>query len=237
MFGFFSKRKPGPEVSPGGSVINRYPLASWSPGETGAPPTSAAEFAETRHAAYEKLFGKVDAVYAEDSLLIPRVDLRSYYRKAAGGGMTCALVTSGMSDLPMKVPNDPRASRRVELVLYCAEPRHEYIETMRWLAHFPHDQKTWIGFGHTIPNGNPPAPFWGSPALDTVLLMPTVVQRDRTLPQELVLEGDPVDLLWVVPISPAECKLKLKKGVTAIYQLFDQNKHPHVFEPNRKSYV
>lgn len=137
-------------------------------------------------------------------------------------------------DLPRQVRG--QASRRVELVFYCSEPRQEYIETLRWLAHFPHDYKTWVGDGHTIPNGNPPEPFWGSEILDSMLLMPPIVNKDRTLPQELTVGGDPVDLLWVVPLSQKECDLKLAKGVNAIYDLFQKNRHPHVFDPDRKSY-
>jgi len=53
---------------------------------------------------------------------------------------------------------------------------------MRWLAHFAHDQRTWVGAGHTVPNGNPPVPFWGSPILDTILFVPPIVKRDATLP-------------------------------------------------------
>jgi len=142
-----------------------------------------------------------------------------------------------MSDVEMKVPARAKAPRRVELILYCAEPKPEYVETMRWLAHFPHDQRTWIGTGHTIPNGNPPAPFWGSPVLDTMLLMPTIVHRDAALPEDLVLGGEPVHFLWVVPLTAAECKLKLAKGLDAILDLFEQNRHPHVFNPGRNSYV
>ena len=149
----------------------------------------------------------------------------------------CTLVTSGMSDLEMAVPKRAEVARRVELIFYCSEPKPEYAETMQWLAHFPHDQSTWIGSGHTIPNGTPPAPFWGSSALDTVLLIPPIVLRDGTLPKELVLGGEPVHFLWVVPLTTAECNLKLAKGLEAMLDLFERNNHPHVFEPDRKSYV
>jgi hypothetical protein len=142
-----------------------------------------------------------------------------------------------MSDVAMNIPAGANVPRRVELIFYCSEPSPEYVETLRWLAHFPHDQKTWIGSGHTIPNGNPPAPLWGSSVLDTILLLPSVVQRDRTLREELVLEGDPVHFLWVVPLTAAECKLKLDRGTDAILELFEKHKHPHVFDPNRVSYV
>jgi len=108
---------------------------------------------------------------------------------------------------------------------------------MRWLAHFPHNQKTWIGSGHTIPNGNPPEPMWGSKDLDTILLLETIVQSDAELPRKLDLAGDPVHFLWIVPLTTAECELKLEKGLGAILNLFDKNRHPHVFDPARASYV
>jgi hypothetical protein len=143
-----------------------------------------------------------------------------------------------MSDLPMTLPRGAEdAPRRVELIFYCSEPREEYIQVLRWVAHFPHDTTSWLGYGHTVPNGDPPTPFWGSAGLDTLLFMPTIVIEDQALPSELTLGGDPVEFLWVVPLSTAECKLKLKKGFDAILELFEKRKHPHIFDPKRKSYV
>lgn len=115
------------------------------------------------------------------------------------------------------------APSRVELMFYCAEPQREYLETLRWVTRFPHDQKTWLEFGHALPNGNPPASFSGSEILDTLLFMPTIVQRDQTPPKELVLAGDPVHFLWVVRLSTPECNLKSEQGF--------------VFGPSRNSYV
>lgn len=234
MFDFFGKKK---EVSPGGSVIHRYPLASWSSGRTGVPEEMAAQFAEARHAAYGKMFCEVDQVFAECGKTVPRVDVRSYRRKMKDSSFS-TLVTSGMSDSPMPLPRKADGpARRVELIFYCSEIKLEYVETLRWVAHFPHDQRTWVGAGHTIPNGNPPAPFWGSSILDTLLLISPIITPDQRLPQELTLEGDAVEFLWVVPLSSAECRLKLAKGVGAILDLFDKHRHPPIFDPNRPSYV
>jgi len=73
--------------------------------------------------------------------------------------------------------------------------------------------------------------------LDTLLFMPPIVKKDQTLPSELQLGGEPVHLLWVVPLTTAECNLKLEKGFEAILDLFQRHRHPHVFDPLRKSYV
>ena len=67
--------------------------------------------------------------------------------------------------------------------------------------------------------------------------MPTIVVRDQKLPNELILAGDRVHFLWVVPLSTPECNLKLEKGFDAILDLFGRHQHPHVFDPKRKSYV
>jgi Suppressor of fused protein (SUFU) len=236
MFDFFRRKMEG-EVSPGGSAILRYDPASWSSGRMRLPEESAAAFAAARHNVYERLFGITERVFEEAPPRVPRIDVRAYYRRGPDGARVCSLVTSGMSDLGMNVPGRLKAPRRVELILYCADPDPGYAETLRWLAHFPHDQRTWVGAGHTIPNGYPPAPFWGSPVLDTMMLMPTVVTRDAALPQELALAGEPVEFLWAVPLTAAECKLKLAKGFGAVLDLFRERRHPQVFDPRRRSYV
>ena len=160
MFEWVNEKKA--EATPGGSVVHRYPKKQWSSGRRGSPVESAAQFAEMRHEVYGRLFGEVRGVSEETRPLIPRVDVHMYARSGPEGRLVSTLVTSGMSDLEMNVPADANAPRRVELIFYCHEARQEYIETLRWLAHFPHDQRTWIGVGHTTPNGDPPAPFWAA---------------------------------------------------------------------------
>jgi hypothetical protein len=226
------------EKSPGGSAIHRYPASDWAEPQVGTADEESLQFGEVREKVYSALFGEAQSIYHEVFALVPHIDVHTYRRSGAKGDVF-ALVTSGMSDLPMRIPPDvgDAAPRRVELIFYCAEPKQEYLETLRWVARFPHDQKTWLSFGHTVPNGNPPAPFWGSEILDTLLFMPTIVQRDQALSEELVLSGDPVHFLWVVPLATPECNLKLERGFGAILDLFGRNGHPHIFDPARRSYV
>ena len=73
--------------------------------------------------------------------------------------------------------------------------------------------------------------------LDTFLFMPPDLRKDATLSQELALDGDGVHFLWVVPLTTAECHFKLKRGFEALMDVFDQKKHPLVFDPGRTSYV
>jgi hypothetical protein len=224
----------GERRTPGGSVIVQH----------GEQPEIEVDLDEhltryttEREEVYEKVFGQALSVSHEVFPLVPHVDVYTH-RRSQGDKNVYSLVTGGMSDLPMTLPRSARDEvRRAELIFYCSEPREEYVAMLRWLAHFPHTYKTCLGYGHTIPNGNPPAPFWGSEALDTILFMPPIVVRDQTLQDELQLEGDPVHFLWVVPLTSAECNLKLHKGFDAILELFEEHRHPHVFDPTRKSYV
>jgi hypothetical protein len=236
IFDRFGKNKPQPETSAGGSIIHRYTNEEWASTPVGFTGEQAVQFGKAREEVYQRRFGEAKNVSHELIPLIPHIDVMQYSRTSKDGPV-CTLVTSGMSDLAMNVPAKTGAPPRVEIIFYCKEPKPEYIDTMRWLAHFPHDQKSWIGAFHTIPNGNPPAPLWGSPNLDTLFLLPPIVKIDQNLQEELILDGDGVQFLWMVPLTTAECNLKLAKGSDAILDLFQKNRHPHVFDPNRKSYV
>ena len=234
MSGFAGK---DPETSAGGSIIQRYPAKDFMEPPTGCSAEPTDGFVKAREDVYRRLFGETAVISHEMLPQVPHIDVYTYCPRAQDGCNTWVLVTGGMSDAEMRVPRGANFPRRVELIFYCAERKPEYIETMRWLAHFPHNQKTWVGIGHTIPNGDPPVPFWGSNVLDTILLLPTIVERDAALSEQLTIGGDPVQFLWLVPLTTPECKLKLEKGVGAILDLFSEKRHPHVFDPRRASYV
>jgi hypothetical protein len=223
----------GKTKTPDGTNIIRHAKVDRQVGFT----KSTEGFSETRESAYERVLGKAIDVSHELVPQIPHIDVYRYQLTIADRPI-CVLVTGGMSDLPMTMP--PHAEdipQRAELIFYCEESRPEYIDTLRWLAHFPHDAGSWLGPGHTVPNGNPPAPFWGSNDLNTIFFLSPIVSTHQKLPEELTLGGDRVHFLWVVPLTTAECNYKLKNGFGAMMQLFGKNKHPLSFDPARKSYV
>ena len=229
---FQFNHKAEPVRSPGGSTIFQYarPVKS----DLRFAEQASAEEIDRRTLVYRRLFGGCENVSHETQPEFPHIDVCQF----KGDRAFHTLVTSGMSDLPMHLEPTARgkASPRVELIFYTHDPRPEYMDALRWLAHFPHAYQTWVGHGHTIPNGNPPALMWNSKVLDSVLLMPTIVTCDQTLNQELTICGDAVEFLWVVPLSRAECQLKLAHGFEAVLELFGRHNHPHVFQPGRDSY-
>lgn len=237
MWPWSRKRKPEGEVSEGGSKILRHGGNEFNKPQFGVPDEASVEFAEKREAAYDNLFGKSAHVWHELLPLVPHIDV---YRFPPGfkGRDYYTLATSGMSNFRMKLPPGIDIKyARAELIFYCTEPKDDYAELLRRIAHFPHDNNTWLGPGHTMPNGTPPAPVFGSAALDSFMFIPTIVSPDKDLPNKIKLDADPVSFLWVVPITTAECELKLRKGTSAILDLFNRFEHPFVFSGDRRSYV
>lgn len=229
-------KQPEPKRSKGGSRMYEYSGGEFDKPQIGFSDESHAAFQEQREKLYESLFGEADSVYHEVLPLVPHVDV--YVYKPTSDRDFYTLITGGMSDLRMTLPRGVSSEyARAELVFYCKEPEKSFQETLRRLAHFPHDNKTWLSYGHTMPNGNPPTPVFGSALLTTFLFMPSIVAPESDLEKNLVLDGDPVNLLWVVPLTTAECEYKLENGVNGIYDLFDEHKHPVAFDHRRNSYV
>lgn len=231
---------PEPENTPGDSEILRHG-ATKSP-RYGFSEHSTLDNIAKREAEYVELFG-ADAVVYDDELpgMVPHIDVY-VHRPGYCRREFYTLVTSGMSDLRMKLPEGaPRdMPARVELVFYLPperEPDALYAEFLRTTARFPYDYDTWVSGGHTIPNGTPPQPIFPGTPFDTILLIGSVINPDNALGDRLVLGGDRVELLWVVPITGAEREYKRKHGTAALLDLFDKVQHPFAFDPARKSYL
>jgi hypothetical protein len=233
------RRKPAPEnvgKSKGGSNLIKYGDRGEVKPEIGFLEESTLPNTEERERVYSELFGEYDIVLHELLPLIPHIDV---YRFPPNGKRDFfTFVTGGMSDLPMNAPDElGNDYRRAELVFYSTKNRDDYSELLRRLAHFVHDNNTWLHWGHTMPNGQPPEPLFDTKNLDTLFFMPSIVRPDSTLGDRLQIESDPVQLIWCVPITTAECQLKLDNGTDALYDLFETNNHPFTFSGDRQSYV
>lgn len=194
-------------------------------------------FAELRDQVYQELFGTEATVSDEVLPMTPHIDVYIYPPGHAGRSFY-TLVSSGMSDMPMELEKGvDRSCRRREIILYCEAPEEEYIDMVRFLAHFPFRYSTWLGIGHTVPNGDPPQPMFGNSELVAVVLTDPVVRSDSELADKLVLDGDPVEFLWPIPITLAELELKLNRGYGALMDIFNEVQHPVVLNPRRTSYV
>jgi len=233
-----SEPKRGPKIegkSPGGSDMIEYGGGEFDLPTIGVTDESLYPLHEEREKQYGALFGETMTIYHELLPCVPHIDV-FIFKPNAPSRPFFTYITSGMSDLPMSLPPEVGAEMaRAELIFYADEADNSYAELLRRLAHFPHENSTWLGPGHTMPNGTPPEPLFEGSELDAILFTPTVVRPDNA--GTLTVASEPLNLLWVVPVTTREYNLKLDEGVGALYDIFDRVDHPVVFSPTRKSYV
>lgn len=136
-------------------------------------------------------------------------------------------VTAGMSDFAMAAPKQYSGWNHAELFL-CL-PTSWKIDFENWekdenawplrilanIARLPHRHATWIWYGQTLPNGNPPQPLASSVEFTSlVLLTPTLLPEDFL---ELPIDDKKtIHFFSLVPIYPAEERLKARQGIEAL---------------------
>lgn len=151
------------------------------------------------------------------------------------------VLTNGMSDRPMHLDAPARQAlakgtvrARAELAWYVRELDDDLLNNLRWLAQFPFIDTTWLGHGHTIPM---PEPLFPGSQLTAFFFLKPILSFHRELADALTVDKEPVELLVVHLLTPAELALKRQKGVDAVLNLFDEKKHPLLLDPGRASYV
>jgi hypothetical protein len=200
--------------------------------------------AKARDAAYSKVIGREYDSFV-DNEGEPRIEVRRYAGKPVKNGPECDVwVTSGMSDVEMTDDDDELIRR--ELIFY-AKPGGSFANALTAVARFPFENDTFLESGHSIrtygalflPGGAEAlvSDDASSIELPHLVLLSPLLRHHQRLSDELEIEGCPVEFLWVVPISKAELELKLEQDTDALLDVFEENKHPWLFDPTRKSYV
>jgi tetratricopeptide (TPR) repeat protein len=175
----------------------------------------------------EKYFGFYRNVYHEiespdihvDIAVIEPTPRRNYY----------TLVTMGMGARKMKTPPDLSGIDRAELMI-CLPPdwNLDNLEDercywpIRWLkilARLPINDNTWLGWGHTIPGGEP---FADNTKLCTMLLLnPGAFGEDACCCG--LSNGERVNFYQMIPLYDEETQFKLKNNVHILLNFLDQD--------------
>ncbi|WP_313148068.1 suppressor of fused domain protein [Stenotrophomonas sp.] len=224
------------DVSPGGSPILVHSR------EKDFTPAQGESHIEAISAHIERHLGPISGVFHEiisdlvhiDVHVVPANEQFPYLR----------LVTSGMSDLPMTLPDGAPGSAYMELMVALPadwpisddafEDERNYwpVRLLKTLARLPHEYDTWLGFGHTIPNGHPAEPYAPGVGFDGAIVLPPV-----TAPEDFgTLQLDDartIEFMSIVPLYPEEMDLKLKKDAEALLDRFDAKNIQDVIVPGR----
>lgn len=189
----------------------------------------------------EKYVGPIHSVFHELASDLVHIDV--HWVQPSNDRPYHTLVTSGMSDLAMHTPNELEGNDHAELSIclpkdwklseedFEDEDNYWPIRWLKYLARFPHQYGTWLGHGHTIPNGNPPETFASNTQLNTMVLLPSVLLDEGF--HQLQLPDKTINFYTLIPLYEEEVQLKMKKGVDALYDGFDKHNVSDIIDINR----
>jgi Suppressor of fused protein (SUFU) len=198
---------------------------------------------EAIRAHVEKHLGPVANVMQEvvgdtiriDVLHVPPTDTRPVH----------TLVTTGMSDRPMAVPAGTKAPRYLELMMTLPgswqlgedvknDARWAWpIRQLKTLARYPHAHKTWLGWGHTVPNDQPPQPLAPGTKLCGAIIVPSLLVPEEFF--ELSIAAHSIAFFSAVPLYEEEMRLKQDRGANALFEKLIDAGVKDLVEPKRRN--
>jgi hypothetical protein len=171
---------------------------------------------QIRERYYEQRFGTMHDQVAHSTDEKP-VHIDIYAIKPNAECAYWTLVTSGMSDMPMAIPAPMKgfAAPRVELIMYTYCPKPWMFKTLKAIAEFASRRKTYLHWHHTwTPNG---ILTDTAPQLTSCLFLPPYLED--TSMNDLRIDGDRVEFLWVVPITERERSHAVQNGSEVLERL------------------
>ena len=189
------------------------------------------EFIQQISGHIEKHLGPVETVFHE--IVSDAVHIDVHIVKPTVEFPYVRLVTSGMSDLPMSTPDDVEAPKYIELMItlpadwktdqvsFDDESWYWPIGLIKGLARLPHKYQTWLGVGHTVPNGDPAEPYASNTDLCGAIVLPSVSAPPSF--HTLEIPGvKTVTFYSVVPLYANEMEFKLRLGTDKLLDRFDR---------------
>jgi hypothetical protein len=179
----------------------------------------------------EKHIGPVDKVFHELISDLVHIDIHIVAPTKERNFYT--LVTSGMSDKAMNAPDAQWQFAELMMCLPSGWPleqnaldNEDNYWPIRWLkmmARLPHEYETWLGFGHTVPNGDPPAPFAANTEFCCMLVLPPPIYTPKEFHRLETENGKIINFYALIPLYKEEMNLKMRQGTEALFDGFDKH--------------
>jgi hypothetical protein len=188
-----------------------------------------------RAKAYASLFGGPPSTVYPPHVLFKKPDERFVidifvYSQEFNTRSIEVAVTNGMSDQRMVDEDDPQSWSRRELVQYfpkCTEGHARRLHNMAWLPLF---DGFLLDSCHSIAWEYPAVQ--GTPWKNAFFLEPIITPHREFVCE---VEGDPVKLLWHIPISDQERNYKQEHGADALIDRMEAVALPWVFDETNQS--
>ncbi len=230
--------EPEGPMSPGGSRVLRHQPREHPLGVS--PDVRPSLDFVDRHIAEQ--IGPVATVFHEVVSDVVHVDI--HHVEPSPSRPFHTLVTSGMSDLPMSAPAEAPSCTHAELVAllppswplsqdaFADEANYWPLRQLKVLARLPHEYGSWLWFGHTVPNGDPPQPFAPSTKLCCCFLLPSISLGPGFLNLD-VPNGPRITFFALIPLYREEMDYKLKSGSDALMDRFDKARVSDIIDSRR----
>ncbi|MCB9884298.1 MAG: suppressor of fused domain protein [Planctomycetes bacterium] len=191
-----------------------------------APPSGESHL-EAITAHVERHFGPVDEVFHE--IVSDQVHLDVLIVGPSEARPFVTLVTSGMSELPMHVPDGDPSPRFAELVMslvpageltqegFADERVYWPLRHLKQLARMPHLLDTWLAAGQTV-STDPPGPVAAGVPFCAFAVLELLDEPARRLQ---VREDLQIAFLQVVALHEDELRQKLEQGAPYLEEHFD----------------
>ena len=169
------------------------------------------------HSHVERHIGRIDRVFSGDPaqgtadvLHVQPINSRPYH----------TLITAGMSSVAMHVPPDLSAPQRLELMMTLPEGWKQVDDwptrLLQSLSKVPREREGWLGWGHTVPNGDPPQPLSPHTELCGAIIAPSLLVPVAFY--ELDIDGERVAFYSVIPLYREELDLHARAGMAALLE-------------------
>ena len=185
---------------------------------------------------YRKRFGTCVQVVCGKKLSRNRRDVDVHVYPASDVRPITTVVTSGLSDHSLATGEGPISSRR-ELILYVDAFHDAHAKLLQCVARdIVKKQQPW-GYGDVIANCSPARPIFKHSRLDHFLMMVPNIASDFAIRSTVEIEGDPLHMIWVFPVTEIERVYVDNLGVQAFCNLLDQEQSSITLNPKRECYA
>lgn len=173
-----------------------------------------------------KFFGKSKNVFHE--IASPDIHVDIYIIEPTRKRRYYTLVTMGMGARRMNVPAELEEYKleRAEILVYLPadwningsdEKDYWPLRWLKILARLPIENNTWLGWGHSVPNGGP---FATNTQLSGVLLVnPEVVKEGASVCR--LPGGDEVNFYQMIPLYEEEMNFKIENDAETLLERMD----------------
>ena len=193
----------------------------------------------------KQVFRETAAASSIDALAVDVLPVDVLHVAATTDRPVHTLITSGMSDRPMAVPAGTDSPEYLELMMTLPRewqldeqaPRDETwywpIRLLLHLAGLPRQSNTWLGWGHTVPNGDPAQPFAANTQLCGAIIVPSLLVP--TPFYELRLAQRTIAFYGVVPLYKEELALQQREGMSALLEKLIDRGIRDLVDPKRRN--